>query len=186
VAKPRASHIGTGWEDQWNRVQRWNNRVRAIAVGAPTGGVLPHPDAAGDGDFAYQAWALDLVFAFFMNCYHLRDWFIESGHSTRAQIDAHIEVSDSLLWCRDICNGMKHFRLDPAKPTTTYESWSTASLQLSVSGLADKRPQPVAGHYWYFIDQATGDQRDMFELADDCVKDWAAFLKARSEAAHDA
>jgi hypothetical protein len=178
-----ASHIGTGWEDQWNRVQRWYNRVRAIGAGAPTGGVLPHPDAAGEGDYAYPAWALDLIFAFFMNCYHFRDWLIESGHSTRADVDAHIEASDALVWCRDICNGMKHFRLDPSKPTTTYDSWTTASLQVSVSGIDQNRPEPVAGFYWSFEDQATGAKRDMFELAHACVMDWAAFLRARGKAA---
>jgi hypothetical protein len=94
-----ASHVGTDWQDQWTRVQRWHNRVRAIGAG-------------GGGD---QEWALDLVFAFFMNCYHLRDWLIDSKHSTKEVVDAHIAGSEALVWCRDICNGMKHYRLDPVE-----------------------------------------------------------------------
>ena len=174
-----ASHIGTGWEDQWDRVRRWHRRVRVIGDRAPAGGVFPNP-MGGQG--VYEAWALDLIYAFFMNCYHLRDWLIRSGAATKDDVDDHIDHSDALRWCRDICNGMKHFKLDADKRTTTYQSWTTASeSKVVVSGSPD-RPEPVAGFYWSFVDPPTGTTRDMFQLADACMKDWATFLKKTSVA----
>jgi len=173
-----ASHIGTGWEDQWDRVRRWHRRVRVIGDGAPAGGVFPNP-MGGQG--VYEAWALDLIYAFFMNCYHLRDWLIKSGHSEKVIFDTYIKNSDALRWCRDICNGMKHFRLDPDR-TPTYESWTTATVTPVYIDGRPVQPEPIAGKHWVFEDPVSGAQRDMFELADACMEDWAAFLRATSQA----
>jgi len=133
------------------------------------------------GPELYQAFALDLIYAFFMNCYHLRDWLIKSGHSERVVVDVYIRNSDALRWCRDICNGMKHYRLDPDK-TPTYESWTTATVSAVYIDSMPVKPEPIVGKHWVFVDPASGAQRDMFELADACIRDWAAFLAARSQA----
>lgn len=71
------SHLGTGWQDQRARVGRWHKRLTAISFGIPT-------DVS-------KAEALDDVYAFFMNCYHLRDWIIKSGFRQQAEVDAFIE-----------------------------------------------------------------------------------------------
>lgn len=57
------SHFATSWQDQRNRVGRWHTRLSAIGRGMPVG----------------MEEALDDVFAFFMNCYHMRDWVIGSS-----------------------------------------------------------------------------------------------------------
>ena len=166
------SHLGTGWRDQWERVQRWHQQVSAIGSRS-----FSYDDVE-----SYRPWAGDIIYAFFMNCYHLRDWLIKSGHSERVVVDAYIKNSDALRWCRDICNGMKHFRLDPDK-TPTYESWTTATVTAVYIDGRPVQPEPMAGKHWVFEDPVSGAQRDMFELADACMEDWAAFLRARSEAA---
>lgn len=60
------SHLGEGWQGQWDRVGRWHGRLDRIR------GSLP--DAEPE-----KMLALDDVFAFFMKCSHLRDWLIGSG-----------------------------------------------------------------------------------------------------------
>jgi hypothetical protein len=67
--------FATSWQDQRSRVGRWHKRVSAIGRGIPT-------------DMS-KADALDDVFAFFMNCYHLRDWVIGSGFKAEADVDAY-------------------------------------------------------------------------------------------------
>src|SRR4030088_2954341 len=59
------SHLATSWSDQRNRIGRWHKRLSALGRGVPTG--------------MSKEEALDDLFAFFMNCYHLRDWVIGSG-----------------------------------------------------------------------------------------------------------
>ncbi|HKW72890.1 MAG TPA: hypothetical protein VJQ08_08695 [Candidatus Dormibacteraeota bacterium] len=171
-----ASHVGNDWRDQWDRIRRWHIRVRMIGDRTAPSHVLPGPEMGGPG--LHQEFALDAIYAFFMNCYHLRDWLIKSDQSITTAVDAWIEQSDSLKWCRDICNGMKHCKLNPAMPTTTYQNWTTtAEPKVVVSGV-ETRPEPVAGFYWSFEDPSSGVKRDMFQLADSCISDWAAFLKS--------
>lgn len=64
------SHFATSWQDQRNRVGRWQKRLAAIGRGIPVGTTKDE--------------ALEDVFAFFMNCYHLRDWVIASGFKSGA------------------------------------------------------------------------------------------------------
>jgi hypothetical protein len=52
--KTPTSHFATSWQDQRNRVGRWQKRLAAIGRGIPVG--------------TSEEEALDDVFAFFMNC----------------------------------------------------------------------------------------------------------------------
>lgn len=145
-----------------------------VASGASPASVLPSPDTGGAE--LYRASALDVIYAFFMNCYHLRDWLIKSGRDKGA-VDAYIDCKDSLVWSRDICNGMKHYRLDPTMKTTRYESWTTATESaVYMDGKPLSRAQPLPGKHWVFLDPVSGEKRDMFDLARACVDDWAAFV----------
>jgi hypothetical protein len=55
------SHFGGDAVDQWERVQRWHERL------VPIRAALPEDEPA-------KAYALDDPWAFFMNCFHLSDW----------------------------------------------------------------------------------------------------------------
>ena len=114
--------------------------------------------------------ALDDVFAFFMNCYHLRDWVIGSGFKSEADVEAYIRSNKHLALCRDVCTGLKHFRAE-RKRALFDASWSTATV--SVVAFPERR-EPVPGEYWV-ITTERGDL-DMFDLADRCVAAWDAFL----------
>ena len=114
--------------------------------------------------------ALDDLFAFFMNCYHLRDWVIGSGFKSEADVDAYIRGNNDLALCRDICTGLKHFRAEP-KRALFDSSWSTATISVAVF---PERREPIPGEHWA-ITTDRGNV-DMFDLADHCVGAWDSFL----------
>lgn len=152
-----ASHFGTSWQDQRNRVGRWHKRLGAIGRGIPVG--------ISKGE------AIDDVFAFFMNCYHLRDWVIGSGFRSKADVDRYIRENLDLALCRDICTGLKHFRAESARAYVD-SSWSTATITVSSTVLA--RREPLPGEYWVIT--TDHGNVDMFDLADRCVAAWDSFL----------
>lgn len=80
-------------------------------------------------------------------------------------VDDYIQRSEALSTCRDICNGLKHYRLDPSrapKNLTIGGGWSTTTSTLTDSG------EPAR---WWFTDTPCGDW-DMFALADECLDGW--------------
>jgi len=83
-----------GWEAQYRRLLRWHERVRNTVEGEPTEGQV------------------DFMLAFFMNCYHLRDWLESSGAAASDDLQKLFDNDVNLSLCRDICNGSKHFRID--------------------------------------------------------------------------
>lgn len=152
------SHFGTGWQDQHERVGRWHKRLSEIRRGIPA-------DTS-------QAEAQDEIYAFFMNCYHLRDWIIASGFKPKAEVDTFISADPDLALCADICNGLKHFGLERARSSSGL-TWSTASevMYYFPGGMPD---DPIASEHWVFT---TGETAvDMFDLADRCVAAWDGFL----------
>ena len=160
MADATKSHFNTSWQDQHERVGRWHKRLSAIRRGIP-------PDKG-------QAEALDDVYAFFMNCYHLRDWIIESGFKTKDKVDAFVRADPDLALCRDICIGLKHFRAKTAWSPSGL-TWSTASeLTFSFpSGVAVTGP--IFDERWVFTTDGT-EPVDMFELAGRCIAAWDRFL----------
>ena len=159
----RWSHLGTGSLDQWHRVLRWHARLDRIRK------ALPEADPE-------KSLALDEVFAFFMNCFQMADWLKNSGDKPRKEVDDFIERSPAMLLCRDICNGVKHFRLDPNRPTTTHPNLSSAASYSREYITTETGPRLVReGGHWVFV---TDDgERDMFELADECLAAWRGYLK---------
>jgi len=115
--------------------------------------------------------ALDDVFAFFMNCYHLRDWLINSGFKPEAEVDAYLRADPNLALCRDVCTGLKHFHADP-KRALVDSSWSTATI--SVASNLPMRREPIPGEHWVITTDKG--EVDMFDLADRCVAAWDRFL----------
>src|SRR6266436_9869758 len=81
------------WKIQWHRVMRWHQRVVDL-----------RPKQSIGLDVA----DIDLVIAFFHNCYHLRDWLCASRPDLTSQINAFYTDTFEMAACRDICNGYKH------------------------------------------------------------------------------
>jgi hypothetical protein len=157
-----SSHLGTDWRDQWDRIVRLHKKATAVRDALPP-----------DGPEKTQA--LDDIFSFFTNCYHMRYWAINGGHPRAAEVDNFISGSAALRLCRDICTGLKHYRAQASRALESAE-WSTATRSPAVVTMASGKSRLVGGHRtgWVFVTE-TGD-RDMFTLADECLEAWRSFL----------
>ncbi len=94
-----------GWEVQLRRVERWHQRAMRV--------LDPNDGVAGEE-------ATDFLYAFFQSAYHIRDWLQNSGAASKASLDALMSANHSLQLCRDVCNGSKHFALDPRRGKTDH------------------------------------------------------------------
>jgi hypothetical protein len=85
----RMGHVG--YRRQLDRARRFLDRINRRGV--------------SDVDFQ------DMIWAFFQNCWHIKDWLRNDPLASEAQKTAAIaaaHASPILMACRDLCNGTKH------------------------------------------------------------------------------
>jgi hypothetical protein len=90
----RAGHIG--YRDQLDRARRFLDRL----------------DVPGLSDVDFQ----DMVWAFFQNCWHVKDWLDNDPKvdpATKDAIIARAHQSVALRVCQEMCNGTKHLGSRP-------------------------------------------------------------------------
>jgi hypothetical protein len=143
--------------EQYDRVKRWYQRFVAINEGR-------QHDLPSDN---YQ----DEVYAFFLNCYHLKDW-IKNDKSLmvdKNKVEEFINTSQELRLCADICNSIKH--LEIIKPRSDKDpQFGKRKFSVTVGG------PPTTISVRYTIDTSSG-PIDAFELATRCLKAWEDFFK---------
>ncbi len=155
----------TMWEQQWERLKRWHIRFDAINGG------LEHNKPS---DFLE-----DDMWAFFINCYHLKDWLkndVASGVSAK-DVEDYVNKSPNLSLCGDLANGSKHAVLKKAKvdPNTKLKN-KLVQVTLHAGLGAQNPPTQIAVKYTL---EAGGVTYDAFGLGTACMKEWAAFLKSK-------
>lgn len=91
--------IAYKYPEQLNRVRRWYQRFQEISEGR----LHDKPS-----DF-YQ----DEVYAYFMNCYHLKEWIKNDKGALPPEVNIERFISNDphMALCADICNGNKHLKL---------------------------------------------------------------------------
>jgi len=92
------------WDEQWSRVLRWHERFRLIGKGV----VGTNPIECYDDD----------VRAFFVSCYHLKDWIKRDPsvpETVRADVEPFVAATPCLRLAADVANGVKHLDLDGAR-----------------------------------------------------------------------
>jgi len=153
-------------QEQFERLQRWYERFKKINDGQV------HDKSS---EF-YQ----DEVYAFFMNCYHLKDWIIEDDAVVLASkddkgkkkriVENYINSVDDLKLCADICNSLKHLCLDKNRKPRSGEDpkfdRKSAKLNIGVG--------PIKIEMKYIIDTLSG-PRDAFDIATKCIEAWGKF-----------
>jgi hypothetical protein len=143
------------WKGQFERVLRWNERVQ---------GNSPHLR-----DRAFATEDLDDIFAFFMNCYHLRDWLNNSKVVGQIKLDEFFRNNLEMQVCQDICNGLKHYDLSRPKVDSEFKIGRQFEY---TSGLLNK---PYGGVGLFVI--AGRDKYNLYELAEKCTHLWTEFLE---------
>ena len=87
---------GLGWRSQYAAMLRWHGRCESRHNGQC---------------YTSRVDALDFMLAFFVVCYHLRDYAIETGKISQREIDRLIGKNRYMRICRDVCNRSKHHTL---------------------------------------------------------------------------
>jgi hypothetical protein len=148
-------HKNLGWQGQYERVKRWHRKVQEIGV---------RRKRADDTEEEH-----DYIYAFFQNCYHLRDWLQNSGAVAQLPLQAFFRDNAPMQMCRDICNGTKHYEID--RPSV--DSHFSVGREYVPASAPGNRPH--VSESWFIICGA--EKLDLFELADSCMHLWDGFLE---------
>lgn len=145
--------------EQYQRTKRWYERFKSI-------------DEGKDNDRASEYYQ-DEIYAFFINCYHLKDWIKNDPASgiNKDEIENFINKSENLSICADLCNGSKHLVIDnPRRDAQTKVDGRSFSL-----GLGGGSPRISVRYKVGLKDRIN----DAFDLATKSLKEWEDFLRSK-------
>jgi hypothetical protein len=146
--------------EQLERAKRYLKRFSDINTG------ISHTKASQNYD--------DDVYAFFQNCYHLKDWIKNDPYCNNwSDVEGFINSNADLKICADLCNGLKHLQLTRPRSTESPQfSGNHISLNINET-LGGSTEVDIA--ISYKIATTSGDI-DAFELAKKCVTAWESFI----------
>jgi hypothetical protein len=147
-------HKNQGWRCQYNRTHRWFKRVAQIGCRQAQAADMEHEH--------------DVLYAFFQNCYHLRDWLRNSGAVSQKDLDEFFNEHVDLRVCQDLCNGTKHLDLNRPKVDANFSIGREYVYPLDASD------RPHLTERWFVI--AGGEKYDLFDLARRCMSYWDGFV----------
>ena len=142
--------ISHNYQEQFERVKRWYKRFKEINNGQ----IHDKPSEFYEDD----------VYAFFMNCYHLKDWIKKDPAAASVEniVENYITNNPELSLCADICNGLKHFHFNGDRSGKSPEFGKKAAKLCIGSGLTTIALK-------YEIKTISG-TIDAFDLATKCIK----------------
>jgi hypothetical protein len=144
-----------GWREQYDRMKRWQERLRESGV----------IDERRRDDF----------YAFFVTCFHLKDW-LQSDPAVPKSIGEKAEQlmnKPSMRLCADIANGVKHLVL-----TKKVRFDADAHLRLSAPVFQADAFQSDAFQVGKVKIAAIGQTSDALAIVDGCVDYWEKFLRS--------
>ena len=156
------SLLGRGWREQYDRMLRWFERLHE----------------QGEIDERRR----DDFYAFFLICFHLKDWLKndpavqQSLPDIDKTVEAFINGKPALRLCADLANGVKHLARD--KPNTV--RFADDAL-LSVAPSAFQTDAFDAGSFQVsgeIVAKAAGQRWDAEMVASSCVAHWQNFLRS--------
>jgi hypothetical protein len=138
-------------------VKRWYERFASINQG------IIHTCSSD----CYQ----DEVYAFFLNCYHLKDWIKNDANAGAAanDVERFVDTNDDLKLCADICNGLKHLRLTSPRSGRD-PRFGKRKFDVTIGG------HETTISIKYTIDTSSG-PIDAFGLATRCFQAWKDFIE---------
>ena len=142
------------WVDQYYRMKRWYN-------------LLEKTHKSNQVDDGQTINYMDIVYAFFQNCYHLKDWIKNDNLKTNDEVERFINENDCMKICADLCNGSKHYTFN--KPL---RSGSDIVIEPTFRPI-EKRIIPELG----CIFSIDGFEYDPLSLGTECIKKWDEFLE---------
>ena len=150
------------WQEQWSRCVRWYRKVEAIKQKS-------FKEEIGADD-------RDIIFSFFQNCYHLRDWLSNTRPDIQKEMEDLFARSPELQACLDICNGTKHGALDRPKRDAHFNIYREYDYLVK----SDETGESPVKYRVMFGPDTDIKKWDIFELADGCARLWNEFLSKRN------
>ena len=150
------------WRDQYERMERSHERLLR------TTDSLHH---VGSAD------ARDTLFHFFQDAYHLKDWLKNADPPvlTNTQAVEHfVNASEAMRICADLCNGLKHSRLnDPKHRPRTGDKNTAVTTQSPTVNVG----RTGIEHAWTIT--SNGKTQDALDLAAKIIADWEGWLAGK-------
>ena len=134
------------WVDQYYRMKRWYYLLEKMRKST---------EVDDDPTINY----IDVIYAFFQNCHHLKDWIKNDHLKTNPDVEQFINENECMKICADICNGSKHYS------DTSLRSKSNIVVEPTFRPI-EKRIIPELG----CVFSVNGIDYDPFNLATECVK----------------
>lgn len=146
----RSGHIG--YRHQLDRARRFLERMKAS-----------NSDATE---------SQDMFWAFFQNCWHIKDWLKRDPLASDEQKNtaiARAHESPTLRLCQELCNGTKH--LLELGATTDHMAYT---MHARPPGAPD-----IPNEIDCIIDDGKGNQLSGRRLAEDCIAEWERILQSQ-------
>jgi hypothetical protein len=116
---------------------------------------------------------MDIVLAFFQNCYHVRDWLLASKPELENQIADLFRNHFEMGACRDVCNGFKHKALTNPTHDKDFNLYSEYDYFEVMSGSGNS---PIK-YNAVFADGPDVKKFELFVLAQACLDLWTQFFQ---------
>jgi hypothetical protein len=130
----------------------------------------------------------DFLWAFFQNCWHLKDWIkndVTIPQNIRDKIENEVKQYNSLMIVADLANRSKHLALtrnihEDARHTKTDVTVHVPCFHLHLA-LGPGEPQTTVGEcrseYFYTIKTKDGSEYDAAQIAEKAIADWDTIIK---------
>ena len=121
---------------------------------------------------------IDDIYAFFQNCYHLKDWLInDSAYAAHSKndIERHITNSLPLSICADICNASKHLSLSSTPRSGSVPKVGAKHIEIGLHDSLGGTELPTTIKLRMEIEH-NGTTFDAFQIAKDALSAWKLFL----------
>jgi len=149
--------VGQRVEEQWNRVQRWFARLQELSN-------------SGRAHERPSDMYIDDVYAFFINCYHLKDWIQhDDSSSLKNAVGDFGRDSVSFQICRDLCLGAKHLHVDDPKSNLKDKKLGRKHFDYDVSSNVIR--------VTIFVETDAG-EKEVLPIAEKCMREWREFLSS--------
>jgi hypothetical protein len=122
----------------------------------------------------------DMFWAFFQNCWHLRDWIRNDGDAPQSLKEAADRTpADDLQLCADVANGSKHLKLGTPKHP---EGWRGGNVRGDIKlfiGETVRSPSgetSVKSEWSYYITDNNGNEYPALDVAKRAVAEWERLI----------